>query len=160
MIEKIRELIRLYYAGESTPEQERELERLLRETPDLPSDLQEERELFAAMADARLEERMEATISRLEAEENQLKAPLRRRLLWIPAAAACAAIIFVAVNHSGDTPTSPQLTPEETQLLAENSLRLLANTMHHGSSEAVRAADDIHESTQKALETLKNFNLK
>lgn len=95
-ISEIRRLIDLYYEGASTPGDNARLSSLLAATPGLPPDLESERLMFAALADAIPEppESLRDDIARIVAPAR----PRRRfRLLGFGGGAVAAAAVLIAL---------------------------------------------------------------
>lgn len=100
-ISEIRELLARYYEGETSLSDERRLRRLLAETAPLPADLEEERMLFAAIAEASEAEvkapaDLSGRIAEAIAAESRAEKARKRSRLWRFAAVACAAAASVA----------------------------------------------------------------
>lgn len=114
-IERIRHLLSKYYDGMTTRGEELELTALLTGTPDLPSELLAEREIFLAMYapdDTAIEIPDNLTTRVDEAMASNRKRKLHRIIIQTISSAAAVLLLFSAglwVTQS--TPSIPEITP-------------------------------------------------
>lgn len=97
----IRELLDRFYRGETTPEEERNLETLLQTEEELPADLIAERHLFASLnpdipeeISSRIDEALEAEM----AGARRVFGSRRDRWLFAGVAAVCLVLVALGIN--------------------------------------------------------------
>lgn len=162
-IYKIQQLLDRYYGGETTSQEEAELQALLQENVKLPEILQADAELFLQMrgisnlatqqaeeeAMAHLpegfEERLQQTIDRLAAPGIQIQPRQKRNLLWVRTAAACASFVVVIGAAIGYLASSEQFvdpftdtcsTTAQAEFQLNRALSLVNTFSQAGLSEA------------------------
>jgi len=151
-INKIQQLLDRYYNGESTKQEEAELEALLQEAKELPAEMQADAELFREMcgistlANQQAEEEAMMHLpmgmeERLQATINKLAAP-RKSNPWMHLAAACASFIVVIGAAIGymNIPQDPFIdtcsTPEQAEMQLNRALHLVTTFSQSGLEEA------------------------
>lgn len=98
-LQHIRKLLELYYEGETTQEQERQLGEYFETADEVPADMEADRELFAALKSLRipagLEKQLSEAIDAKAADSRERHfSPLRR---WVAAVSSVAVIAILAV---------------------------------------------------------------
>lgn len=184
--EHIRNLLELYYRGESTSSQAEEITEFFRQTADteIPDDLLADRQLFLAIAGENdsaitipdgLEERLAAHIGSLErrAENNISPHHALRRIILVQrfaAIAASVAIMIIAVTAAlmshPDTAVSAQATAEmrhvtdidEAARCLHLTDRLLAKGFGKAQSACIDTETRINNINNKILNLL-NSNI-
>ncbi len=136
-INRIRLLLERYYDGATSPDEERELAGLLDSASPLPADLEPDRAMFKALAEASEadvpESLTRAIMEGVDARIRQTSKPRRQRFMAIAATltAAAAAVMLIITPHGGgnlatggsltasaptaDTATLPAPTPTKEQ---------------------------------------------
>lgn len=155
-IEHIRTLLDLYYKGATTPAQEEELGRFFAAAGELPADMEPDRRMFLAMADARIPADLEESISK--ALDAKMSEGRRRPTTWVHrwvrmvsgvAAAGLIAGVTITALHSPKEPpvasqeevmefyadeTGSDLTPEQIASHTQKALNLLGRTFNAGTN--------------------------
>lgn len=157
-IEKIKQLLDLYYQGVTTPEQERELAEFF-SMPDveLPAEMLPDRDLFRTLADAvvppDLGDSLATAVDTRAAVRHKTLSPLRR---WVGMAVAVAIVGLMAggvvtyIHHTSSQSivapykaddcsyahiTGDQLSPEQIGSQASNAIALLSRTLSYANLE-------------------------
>lgn len=134
--QEIRDKLDRWYAGVTSPDEERRLKELLATTAPLPADLETERRLFSDMSEAavdtvdmpaeyaaRIESALEAEIAREATVRRNGTWPWRRRLLTVGGAAAC----LLAAWFGFRTINGPNIAEENVQVRYANVEKPVAN---------------------------------
>lgn len=157
-IYKIQQLLDRYYNGESTQQEEAELQALLQEDIVLPDTLHADADLFRQMCGISnaatqkaeeeamkhlpegFDERLQSTIDRLAAPAIQ---PRRNNVLWSRAVAACASFIIVLgasiaflAMPDNDPFTDTCTTAQQAEMQLNRALALVNNYSQAGLHEA------------------------
>ena len=155
-ISHIKQLLEAYYRGETSPGQEREISAFFADTPDVPAELEPDRELFLSLDEAAFPDDIEQSlISMIDREAARPRlSPLRR---WVKMVAAVAVVGFgigtVVTALHYETPrisaphesnqyyshlTGSDLSPEQVEKQTLAAVQLLARTLQMGESESTR----------------------
>ena len=163
-IDNIKMLLSRYYDGTSSLADERTLTEYFTSAQEIPSELEADRRMFQAFADAGTEAMVDDTVPeglerRMSAVIDGLERRHRRRMLmrvWGGAAAAVA-LIGSAISwnyNTGDTVVGDgtDMSDEDVCYYTESSLRLLVTTLGRGVSESAEAQKTLLTTTADALE--------
>lgn len=155
---RLRTLLDRYYAGETSPGEERELRTLLA-APDLPEEFHADREtvdhLASVIPPEGFDKRLEAKIDFLAAAERRTAAGkhrFSRRILW-----GAAASLLVGLGFGVSSLLRPHalkgsdLTPEETYAQTEMALAVFSNALNRGYDGLLQAEATTENATQKAF---------
>jgi hypothetical protein len=162
----ITQLLERFYAGTTTPEDERRLEAWFLDSDDAADGLSEDRALFHALHAGRhcmpegVSVRLEATLRSLAASGKQGQMG-RKHALWYWAGSAavvallCAGLFFA--THDGRQPvlTDTCDSPEEAALVAGKTLLYVAATLNRGIEQTAVAGREVERMNEVLNQTLK-----
>lgn len=144
------QLLAKWYAGKTTPKQERELKRLMQE-PNLPEDLIPDRELIFALNEASKTELPDSEFDKKvlevidEYEETRIESKFNLRML-AAAAVLITALTFLTiwfVNKQDEVLIQTAYTEEEIQYaeeITDSTLLLISSLLKTGTGELSRIA--------------------
>ncbi|MDE7397017.1 MAG: hypothetical protein K2M98_04755 [Muribaculum sp.] len=162
-IDNIKMLLSRYYDGTSSLADERTLTEYFTSAQEIPSELEADRRMFQAFAEAGTEAPVDDTVPegldrRMSDVVDGLERRHSRRMLmrvWGGAAAAVVLICgVVSWNYktAADTGAVSGLSDEDVCYYTESSLRMLVSTMGRGVSESAEAQKTLLTTTADALE--------
>lgn len=151
---KIRQLLKKYYEGCSTPEEERALRDYFLNAAETDASLQADRELFLALAGAEI--RMPDGLSRrLERAIEQRTAAGPGRRIWRYVAGSAAAVVLLCIGLFFMTrePAGPSLAdtfddPQEAAMVAGKALAFISGELNRGLSRVADADAEIGKVNQ------------
>ncbi|MDR2763992.1 MAG: hypothetical protein LBB90_03070 [Tannerella sp.] len=155
---KIRQLLKKFYEGRSTPEEERALRDYFLSALETDASLQTDKEIFRALAGA--EVRMPEGLSlRLENTLEQLAAatPARKsaRRTWLHAAASVAAVALLCIGlffatrePSGRQRADTFDDPQEAAMVAGKALAFMSGELNRGLNRVAEADTEIEKINQ------------
>lgn len=160
---RLRTLLQLYYDGETTPEQERELTDFMTSDAPVGPEFAPDRKMFRALASARIpdgfDRRLEESVDALTSRK-----PRRRLLAWIAGAAACTLLVgtafeaYKAYDGIGDPIGQPQeMTARQVAENTEMALRKFNDAFGKGMAAIDRSAETTADATEIAFNKLKNI---
>lgn len=160
---RLRTLLQLYYDGETTPEQERELAAFMTSDAPVAPEFVADREMFRALASARIPDGFDRRLE--ESVDDMLaKTPRRRLTAWIAGAAACTLLVgtafeaYKAYDGIGDPVGLPQeMTAREIAENTEMALRKFNNAFGKGMAAIDRSAETTAAATETAFNKLNNI---
>lgn len=154
----IRQLLKKFYEGCSTPEEERALRDYFRNATETDASLQADRELFLALAGAEirmpegLSGRLERAIERQTAAR-PVHTPVRR--MWLYAAGSAAAVgllcigLFFATREPAGSPVADTFDdPQEAAAVAGKALAFISGELNRGLNRVADADAEIGKVNQ------------
>jgi hypothetical protein len=157
----IEQLIKKFYAGASTPEEELFLTEYFLNEENVDERWKEEQQLFRFLHDTQIQvppgvsERLEKSIMQLEAlpEVSQKSRPRIRALYYWISSAAAVALLCIGLFFAIREPVSPKLAdtfsdPEEAARVAEQSLIFMSIQLNKGLDKVAYAGQDFEKVNQ------------
>lgn len=165
---KLSTYLRRYYDADTSPDEERELRRLLSD-PSLPEEFAADREMlrhidvlcppegFSERLAAKVDEITQDSRSEQSASGNRGRTRRRSQRLRYSAAASVVLVACVGLTlilSDGGRQPQASLTPEETYAQVDKALTIFANSLNKGYAEVYKAEKITGSATAKALEAL------
>jgi hypothetical protein len=154
----IEQLIKKFYEGVSTPEEERFLTEYFLNEENVDERRKEEQQLFRLLHDTQIQvpasvsERLEESIMRMEASQKFF--PRKRTwYYWISSAAAVALLCIGLFFANREQPSSPKVAdtfsnPEEAALVAEQTLAFMSAQLNKGLNKVTDAELELEKVNQ------------
>jgi len=159
----IEELIKKFYEGVSTAEEERLLMEYFLNEENVNEHWKEEQQLFRLLHDTQIQvpesvsKRLEESIMQMEAPQKVL--PLSRKWYYWISGAVAVALLCIGLFFATREPSPPQMAdtfsnPEEAALVAEQTLSYISAQMNKGLNKVTDAElefDKVNQLLKKHL---------
>lgn len=167
-LDEIRELLKLFYEGETSTEQEHRLSEFFKAATDLPEDLKSSQKVFDAIVRAgeaiAIPEGLEGRLT--DALDAEIGKDMRRKVLMskfrkFVAVAACSVAILIAgwqiqlpQEHLGEV-TDPAIAQAETK----KALMMLSRELNRADEPLAKANAVAIKLEKQQMEILKNISI-
>ncbi len=166
-IDKLRQLLKRFYAADTAPEEEKSLREMLSD-PDLPEEFLPDRKMMKSMSILLPSEDFEERISmRIDsfAQEEAVKSKKPVRIHWptlLRWSAAAAAVVIIAVMSiirlSTPIPAQEEMSPEEVYEQTAMAFMIFAEALDKGYAAIEMADSTTLDASAKAMDAI--FSIK
>jgi hypothetical protein len=162
----IEQLIRKFYEGESTPEEEQFLTAYFLNEENTDERWKDERQLFRLLHDKQIQvpkdvsERLETSIRQMTAPPPATQKSLSRRLYYWTGSAAAVALLCIGLYFTTRPPSPPTMAdtfsdPEEAALVAHRTLAFVSAHLNSGLNKVAEAEQELEKVNQILNKTFK-----
>ncbi|MDR0757393.1 MAG: hypothetical protein LBF85_06075 [Tannerella sp.] len=167
-MDNIQQLLEKFYAGDTTPDEERRLKDYFLDNKCVDERWKKDRTLFRALYATPHEmpqgvsARLEATLRRLDGNERRTAARMRtlwRRIGSVAAAALlCVALFFAVQPDTSNTVADTYDNPEDAALMAEKTLLYVSVKLNRGIKQTYAVRQEMGKMSEVLEKTFKTNN--